>query len=665
MTGLAYNRTQIYGERPLPSSLSTSFTALGRPFYRSAYALQVGSDWAAGKPTDKSLTDAVNLLDYQLSHPDFSTGQNIANTVSGIAGTFLDPISLAAGGLVGKIVGKGVVGVASLVPDYVSSLSSGALSRESIAALMTKSIPVFENNKFAKFLPKGFNDALEKTAESAGLLAGFTLGESFLENYNADTSRLDYGGLTKSIAFNGGIGLAIPPLAWTAGVLIGKIGVQGFKELSPTKKIAAVEKALESGKINKEERDWLVNLYEKPGETQSHVMGSMRLLDKENHPINAFTGKIELPFMTQEEMKQMQLFALDQMASSNTSNYKRALSDFVSLNMLDRMVAMVDKNPSMLAGIRAHVEETEIRLAQKIEQLKKEDIFIEKTTPRSAVRSQPISQQKIYQMMQQGNLSEREMPFIVPDNVKKIRSVEDKVYELEQKSKNYEREFNKTNRTKFKKLKEKTDKKILDQKSELEKIKNSEGKILSQADELKSIREKILGKDELPKKYQISKDYLRLLDLAHVYPQARALLKQIEIREQYELQAAYNEVLKSIVMIAEQGMGKFANPERVINYFKERIEGRAEIESFKKYMNDKVQDVNKKAESIEKKAIGEEPIRANLEKDFNSINENPNISRELKEEFNGVYSRLDQFKKSNKALEDLVNCIMEAENVAI
>lgn len=663
MTFLAYERTPQYGERPKPSATESAFTALGRPAIRSLYAVDSALDWAKGEPQDENLKNSVDLIDYKLTHPDIGTGQQIGNTVAGIAGMFLDPVGLAAGGILGKAVGKGAALATDLVPDYVSAITNGGLSRESISSLLSKPIPLFANNKFARYLPNSFHDILETEAEAAGTMAGFTLPESFLDNYNRDDNRLDYGGMARSIAFNGGLGLALPPVAWTGGVIFGKIAkatgkevsevANEFKGLTTNQKLSKLSDALEAGHISQDEHDWLSNYYTNPGDMDSHVKGSIKLLDKENHPVNLLSGDIELPFMTQDEAKQFQIFALDQMASQNSQDYKSALSEFVSHSMLDRMNTALKENPSMLDGIKAHIDAVESKLSKKVEQLEREDYYIEKTTTRKATRNHPISQQKLYKMMEGGDLSHREMPFIVPDNIKSIASQEKNIKMLELKSKNYEKEFNKTGRTKFKKLKDKNDAKVEQLKVTLEDYKKGEGKILSQAEELKAISDRLLP---LPKNYHLSTDYLRLIDLAHVYPQARALMRKLAVREQYALQEAYKEVLKGIVQISESGMTQFAKPEKVVNYFKERIEGRADIKQFEEYMSDKVEDVKEAIKDITPESV---------EAKFNEINANPEISDEAKAEFNNAYERLNQFKNGNEALLNMVNCIMEAENVAI
>jgi len=665
MSLLAQPEITQYGQRPKPTVGESTFNALRQPAYRSAYAIQSMFDWAKGEPTDQRLTDAVDLIGYQLQHPDFSTGQTVANSVAGVAGMMLDPTSLILGGVIGKGLGKGASLISNLIPDTVSALSGGYLSKSAINEALSKPISVFANNKYAKYLPKNLHEVIETEAKNAGMMTGFTLPESFLENYDKDTQRLNYGGMVESIAFNGGIGLAIPPLAWTAGVILGKAGRflgEELKELPISEKIKKLALAREKGGITEKEEEWLRNVYENPKDYESHLNSSMKLLDKENHPVNVFSGKLEVPFMTQEEMKQFQTFAVDQMASNNSISYKNALSDFVTHSMLDRMGKMVKDNPAMLDGIKAHIDETASRIEKRVEQLAKEDVYINHTTPRSSVKNQPLSQQKLYNMMKKGNMNEREMPFIVPENIKKMFKLEGDLKQLELKSKNYQREFDKTGRSKFKKLKEKNDLKIKISESVLDRFKTKEGKIQTQAQEVKNIQRRLIGSDKLPPKYQMSTDYYRLLDLTHVYPQARALLRKIAIREQYEMQAAYNEVLKGIVNIAESGMKEIANADRVVNYFKERIEGKANIQSFEKYMSDKVESVEKTVSSIESKAKGNEQ---SIEQQFNDINDNPNISGASKEEFNVLYSKLNQFKTSEKALEEMIKCMMGAANVAI
>lgn len=654
MTFLAYERTQDYGERPAPSLSESAFTSIERPGIRSLYAVQAAIDWSKGEPGDENLRNSVNLLDYKLSHPDFGVGQKVGNTVAGIAGFFLDPVGLAAGG----IIGKGAALVTDMMPEYVSAITNGGLARETISELLNKSIPVFANNKFAKYLPASFHDILETEAHAAGSMAGFTLPESFLSNYDADNNRLDYGGMVRSIAFEGGIGLALPPIAWTAGLILGKVerGLgENIKNLSKVERNSKLEKALAEGHINQEEHDWLKNVYDNPGQIDDHLKGSIKLLGKENHPVNTLTGDIELPFMSQDEVKQLQTFSLDQMASDTSADYKTALSDFTTRNMLDRMTTMLKENPSMMDGVKAHVDEVTRKLEQRVNQLEKEDYYIERTTTRKATRVHPISQEKLSKMMGRGNLKPEEMPFIIPENLKEIGKQENSIMELENKSKNYEREFNKTGKAKFQKFKAKANEKLNETKVKLEDYKKGEGKILSQADELAEIRKRLIGGEEMPKNYHLSTDYLRLLDLAHVYPQAKGLMRMIAQREQYELQAAYNEVLKGIVNIAENGLTKVANPERVINYFKERIEGAASIKDVERYMAEKVDNVSRQVDKVDE----------NLQEKFDQINSNADLSRATKDEFNVLFTRMNQFKENKFALNDLVKCIMEAENVRV
>jgi hypothetical protein len=88
MTFLAFPRVIEYGERPRPSTTETVIKSALQPAIRSLYAAQVAIDWSKGEPTNNHLTNAVNLVGYQLSHPDIQGGQTVANVIAGAVGTY-------------------------------------------------------------------------------------------------------------------------------------------------------------------------------------------------------------------------------------------------------------------------------------------------------------------------------------------------------------------------------------------------------------------------------------------------------------------------------------------------------------------------------------------------------------------------------------------------
>lgn len=662
MTSLSYPKVEEYGTPPPPSTAKTVGLSLMKPFASSSLFLDDASHWALGTPLNEEMRQSIDFINYQLSNPDITGKQKMANQVSSLAGMVLDPISLALGGIGGKFLGGAAKFTANIVPDSLSAIASGALSRESIDAALKAEIPLFQGNKYAKYLPKNFHDVAERTASSAGMFAGFTAPESFIENYDADQNRLDYGGLAKSITMNGGIGFAFPPIMWALGVIGGKIGAESAegieKALTPAEKVKIAENAHAEGKINAEELDFYKGYHEKPAEVGEHHKKAQSILRKENHPVNALTGSIDFPFLTDDELKQLQTFSADELASENTQDYKDVMSSFVSHSALDRMTSMLQENPSMMNGIKAHLDSMVDRLSKRVESLEKSDLVIDKKFTRSVEREQPLSQAKISDMLERGKLSHDELPFVVPENIRKINKAEKDIRKLELLANDYDKEFAKSNRTKFKNKAAKVRERIAEQQSKLDEYKKSNG-LKTQAKELKDIQSNLLNGEKLPDKYQLSTDYLRLLDLAHVSPQARKLLEKIKLREQYEQQQALHDVMSNIVKLAEQKMENLANPEKVINYLKERIETASSIPVIQEEMQDRITEMN----AVEKQSVDQK--EGDIKDKINQINENENISSETKKDFNDLYSRIQQFKGSDKALKDMVDCIMESENVSI
>lgn len=673
MTLLSYPKLDDYGQTPPPSALKTAVLSAFKPFAESTYFFNKASNWAFGTPIDEEMKASIELINYQLSNPDMTGSQRVGNVAAQVAGTLLDPITLGFASAGAKAVGGVAKAGLDIFPDIVGGLTNQVVSKEGIQTMIDAEVPIFKQNKWAKYLPKSYGEALERGAESAGAFAGFDVPTAFSENYNADQKRLDYGGMAKSVAINGGIGLAFPPIMWAMGLISGKLdkvteevvgtAVKAGENVTVRagkfpSKVEVADKALQEGVITPEEHEFYTKFHMEPADVDGHLQRARRILAQHDHPVNALTGNIEMQFLTAEEMSQLQGFAADQMASSVSPEYKEALTTMVSHNALDRMTEMLQKNPAMMDGMRGHLDSIVERLEKKVESLEKGDQMIEKTMPRREERLQPIDQKKLMRMMERGNLTEKEMPFVIPKNLRGMRRRLGEIKKSEMQYGNAKREFEKTGKMKFKKRADHYEKRIKEKRADFDEyVKKNE--IKTQAKELDEIEQKLLGGDNLPDNYHSSDEYLRLRDLAHFSSRARRLVKRVNLREQYEQQEALHDVMRGIMKIAESGMQKVSDPEKAVNYLKERIETNLDIPATYKDIDEKVGNIE--AQANEPLASKQESIDTQI----NSINENPDVSKETKQELNTMQEKLKQFEGGDKARAELVNCIMEAENVRI
>lgn len=673
MTLLSYPKISDYGQVAPPSALESAGLSAMRPITESALFINQASHWALGTPLDKTLKDSLDLIDYKLSNPEIGTAQNITNAAASIAGSVLDPVSLFFAGIGGKVLGTVAKTSLDLLPDAIGGLSEGAISKEFIQSAIDAEVPAFRNNKWASVLPKSYGDAIERVAETSGAFAGFDVPSAFNENYRADTNQLDYGGMVKSVALNGGIGIAFPPVMWALGLITGKLDrvtqevvsaaaeagktVTVINEAMPTR-LQIADKALQDGKITPEEHEFYTRFHVEPTDTAGHLQRALRVLGDNEHPVNALTNNVEIPFLTADEMKQLQVFAADQLSSSVPENMKDALTTVVSHNMVDRLVSMLRENPSMMDALSGHLDSIAERLENKLGSLERADEYVEKNMRRAEERLQPIEQKKLMRMLEKGELTHKELPFVVPKNVKGIRTRLGNIKKLKIDEKNAEKEFKRTGKMKFKKKLNYVRGKIKDAEADL-KAYQEKNPVLPQAKELDAIQNHLLSEKGLPEGYQSKPEYLRLLDLAHFSSRARRLVERVRLRAAYEQQEAIHDVMRGIAQIAESGVKEIANPRVVTDYIKERIETNLNIPEQYREMDEKVSNIE--AEANEPLASKQESIDAQIQ----SINENPDVSSGVKKEFNTLQERLKQFEGAESARAEMVNCIMGAANVSI
>ena len=154
------------------------------------------------------------------------------------------------------------------------------------------------------------------------------------------------------------------------------------------------------------------------------------------------------------------------------------------------------------------------------------------------------------------------------------------------------------------------------------------------------------AKRELPKNWEHSKDYHRLVDLAHVWENAKTLLDRVHLEATYERQESFRNLAHQIVEMADSNIGRFANRENVINYMKDRIKSKTLRMEPDAEMKTKVRDQT------------EVPKNSDELIDMNEASINKMDAKDLAKEFGIAAARFKEFKANENVFTNLIKCVL-------
>lgn len=175
-------------------------------------------------------------------------------------------------------------------------------------------------------------------------------------------------------------------------------------------------------------------------------------------------------------------------------------------------------------------------------------------------------------------------------------------------------------------------------------------KIMTPKEELEHIRGKLLGEKGLPKNFERSNEYNRLLDLSNVWHNARTLLDRVHLEHEYNRQTAFRDLTHQVLRVSDSNMPRIARPENVMDYMRRRIEGNLNklkpISEIKNVLNER-EKVPSDADTI-------------LNEQGNEIRNTQ--AREAKDEFTQSTDRFKEFKESEGIFKNLISCVMGGVN---
>lgn len=346
------------------------------------------------------------------------------------------------------------------------------------------------------------------------------------------------------------------------------------------------------------------------------------ILKDEGHDVDSSTHQLPFYVMDDVQVRNLQAAVTDSI-SSNVSN-KNYLTDYFIENSIDS----IRDNPKSIKILQAYDNFITGKLASKESIINEADrinfVNMNKKISNVSLLSQPEIQKAIKNFSREESHVSN-LPFTVPYNLRKRMAIDDKISKLKQKSPNKQ-----------------VERRIL----ELEK---SKPKILKPKEELKQLYKSILEKKGYRNK--LSDDFQRLQELSDHWPQAKSIMDRVKLEDDYEKQETIKSFLDTIRKAVESPSGKLAEPKKVEQYLRQRIDSlKPKQNKQDKTPDQKISEISKVPENIDQVLKDQEEYV--YEMDVKNLGKDFEIDKQ----------RITQFKKSNGALNDFIQCIMGTTN---
>jgi hypothetical protein len=270
----------------------------------------------------------------------------------------------------------------------------------------------------------------------------------------------------------------------------------------------------------------------------------------------------------------------------------------------------------------------------KSSKLAEADEILDDHLLKSVKDNMPFSQKELFKHIRQAGFESshiKHLPVTIPENMGSILKIESKISKLKEKLTKDKRRGLSENKQTVRRI------------SELEKLKP---KILTPKEELQQIKEKLLSKKGLPQNFEQTNAYQRLLDLSHVWHNARTLLNRVHLENEYNKQEAFKDLSNQVLKIADSDSTMIAHPDDVIDYMKRRIEGNLnKVEP--------IVDVMKAVDASEKVPADSDSILDEQAEQFKNTE-----AQDAKGEFIKSSERFKEFKGSENIFKNLIACVI-------
>lgn len=592
------------------------------------------------QPQENKLEDAITSMNLAMQTPNMGFTQKTFNFLANIAGTLTDPGALLTGG-VGLFGARAVAsGVSKVAPEAFSIFAKKPIN-EALGVEASK----------LQGKARSVGEVGRSLGEAFGAGAGVSVPFSFNENYNPETNKFDIAGGIEATAAGGGLGLLLSATPMAIGTIIGKLkksyksyenievplpGEPLHEDIKTTEGLqTALRKAVEEKNLTQEDAELLFTYLSNPDDVEKIKKLSSKILIDNGHDVDVFNNKYYLNIMKPEDFQNFQKSVADQLASNTSGDLKNALSYYVQLNNIDRIVLEQSKALEGLKGVHKTLSK---RLMTSPERLASFDRIRKKFPLKHITEDHPLSQKNLYGLLKKHNFDAQKIGVVIPKNLQKLAKQESKISVL------------KKNIVKYKKDPDKYLEKISQSEEKIKKLQTGIHVISSVKDELEGLEKFFMSGKRLPKNYQISNEYHRLLNIADFSEKSQALLHHIQLKDAHETQEGYKNALGGIIELLQSNTSRFANHEKLYEYIKTRYE--KSINEFKGLpIEEGSLQLERQAERIKSDIVNDKAVLEDAEADVRSSG-----SKENEDENIEATERYTQLRDNPSAIMNLVSC---------
>ena len=607
-----------------------TFTEVPRLAYDFSNALR-------GIPARNPLDNAFDIFDEAMKTPNEGWGQETVDFFAQGFG-YINPF----GGIIAKGVTSGI------------KASTPAISRALPEAINVLARTPIKNFGF-KVLPNTVGQAGKQIAQSMAIGTAITAPGAMLDNYDSNTDTFSMVGAVKQSLSNGLLAVAIDAIPVAAGAIFGKhkkiIGEEYENPLpGDHSTINKFDSALKKGEISKGEHEFIKHYITKQKDIEGLKSKAINILIKEGYKVNNTDKTMLMDLIKQDHFDNFQSGMLDQISSGASGEFKSSLSDYAAASGMDFMKS---NNESFIDGLNGYVHFMEARLSKAEENIKRFENAEKSSGLKYIDADHEASQKSLLNQLKKVDYDIQRIPGAIPSNMQlRIKQ---------------EKEISRLKKTK-------------EDPSRLKELQSSRDKLLSPSNELKHIESRLLSKDKLPDNYKGSHDYHRLIDLAHFSTKADGLLHKVNIRGHYEEQESYKDMIKFLNSIIESNVNKFADPDKVMSYMKNRYDSvapRAKDSTHKGSIRDQNQvpidqpkDAYSERKPEEKLNDIKNDFKHDVSKDDQIIQDGETDvlsvgDKDFEKEYKIKADRYKQFRDNQSALSTLLSCELGTRNVEV
>lgn len=626
------------GELTMPTTGEAMMSRFKADFM-TPFLLTPGMEEAKRKETLDRVT-ALSMTAEKLQ----GTGQNAAKWVAGMAGSILNPYSLATGEAAGVALKPLIARGAGLVGRYAPSQTMALLNRP-LTKILGERLPEFVGKEsIASLTPKAVSGFAQAT--------GFSLPAEIASTYDPTTDSFNWHGGIKASVEDGGFGLALMTAPYLVGILWKKV----FRGVVPHEHIPLpgenfkpehIESAVNKGWLTRQEGEWLHDYIFKNDSHGNLATRATEMLIKEGHPVDSATNQVMFKILHPDDVNNFHVAVSDSLAAKLPENVKGFYKDYIGHDRVDNL----RENPNFIDGLQGVVTFVRKRLAKAPEEVIEFHKLMRRLLPEAVRAENPFTQAKIHR----GEKKAGRTGLTVPHQVERRLKQDAKINGLKKRITEFERKLNKTGNDKYKHLIAKTEKEIRILTEKLQPL-------LSHADEMQHIRGVLLPEGKVAENFRVIREYGRLLDLTRVRNDARILLHEVNLKHEYELHEAFATLIDTMTKVMRSEFGKLAKVENINDYMKERIQGKMpeiknlEIQEIKK----EVQAAKVKLEKAQNETKTPEGREQAVKVLDEEIKESP-VS-EHKKEYEEIKRQYDEFKANESVFSSLIKCVLGAKN---